>query len=142
KSLVWPVVLALFASEKFEREYGTPEEKGLILPRNDQDSDLCARCGWPLDPDAAGCFACAQGAPPRLEPAPNPALRRPPPWGWLVRGALAGAAVGFLAGVIGIVVNLLAGGGPGVILPGATTLAGGVLGALGVLVWKSVVRPV
>jgi hypothetical protein len=32
RSLIHPVLLALFSSERFLREYGTPEERGLVGP--------------------------------------------------------------------------------------------------------------
>jgi hypothetical protein len=37
KGLVWPVLLALFASKTFEREYGTPEEQGMVRRPTDDD---------------------------------------------------------------------------------------------------------
>lgn len=101
----------------------------------------CPRCGRPLDPDAAGCFACAQGEPPLLRRS-APAPRSNPAWGWMIWGATCGGVVGLVCGLVGVVVNLLAGGGPGVVLPGSLAFGGALLGALGVLLWKSLLRPV
>jgi hypothetical protein len=106
----------------------------------------CPRCGWPLDPDAAASLACAQGVRRRIDRGtlrlrPGLSLRRNPAGSWMLWGAILGAGIGLVAGVIGIVVNLLVGGSPGVVLPGSTTVAGAAIGALGVLLWKSLLDP-
>lgn len=99
----------------------------------------CPRCGAPLDPDAARCLACENGAPPRLDLT---SLRRNAASDWTAMGAAVGGIVGLCLGAAVAFGNLLLGGGPGVVYPVGMALIGAVLGAAGVMIWKSLVRPV
>jgi len=101
----------------------------------------CPRCGHPLDPDAASCFACAQGEPPMLRLPAQPSAGKLT-WVDQFRGAAVGAAIGSLAWVVAVLTFPPAVGGPNFIVPIPVTIAGGLLGALAVVLWKGLLRPV
>lgn len=116
----------------------------------------CPRCGHPLDPDAASCFACAQGMPPRdylvrlpsgRIVSPADAFRRNPTYGWTLRGAIVGAVLGVATLAVVALVGIAQGWVKAPIesvletcLGGA--IAGGILGAAATVVWKSLLRPI
>jgi hypothetical protein len=107
----------------------------------------CPRCGWPLDPDSAVCFACAQGLPRSIVTPRSALFRPPPPFFW--RGAAIGMGGGLVVWSVLVFVEMavLRGPiGPGPMLSMETLavfwLAGGLTCGLAELVWKSLLRPV